>query len=930
MAAMEVTLLGPVEAHCDGEPLPLGGPQQRALLALLALRVGEAVPLTRLIDELWPEEPPASAAKVVQTYVARLRRALGPEQLVTRGAGYALELDAGDVDARRFEKLLRAGRPDEALALWHGPALADVGFVPALRDEAARLEELRLQAVEARLDGALAAGRHAESVAELQSLVAEHRYRERLCGQLMLALYRCGRQAEALEAYRATREALVEELGLEPGPELREVERRILTGEAELGPDPAAPSLPPLPQPLGPLVGRQEERAELAARLSDAAVRLVTLVGPGGVGKTRLALEVARVLAEDAVDAAVFVDLASLDDAALVPSAIARALGADEASDEAIAEALSGRRVLLVLDNLEQLPAAGPAIAALLQRAPAAQALCTSRGPLRLRGEQVVELEPLPLEDATRLFDLVAGAAARSVPADDAEVAEICRRLDGLPLAIELVAARLAVLPPAALLRALEDGGGLGATGPADLPERQRTLDATIAWSYRLLNEEQRRLHASLGVFAGGCSLEDAEAVAEAGESFVADVEELVAAALVRSRPGADGTPRLQLLRTVRAFALARLAEEGRLDGMRARHADRFLTLARAAEHGLAGAEQIGWVELLEREHDNLRAALDWALGAGRAEEALDAIASLDRFWWAHGHVAEARRLLAAGLEREGLSPEVQGRASWAAARQALGQSDHAAAIPLLRVAVPLVDEGGTPDDAVFARCDLCFALTEHGALDEAELVAHEALAAARSLNEPRPLSAALNVAAVLADERRDFRAARTLYAESLELRRALGDPLLVANSTNNLGIASIHDGDLSAAETALTETLAIARELGNAIHTASALCGLGEIALLREEPRAARPLLEEALAIYDELGDDPMRTECLHVLGGVEAAEGSPAEAARLWGAAQMLRAARGATPGDVERAVTERWGEVVAQGEDDAEPVVTRTALE
>ncbi len=915
---MEITILGPVAAVRDGRPVALGGPQQRALLALLALHANEAVLVSRLIDELWPEEPPSSATKVVQTYVARLRRGLGAEALETQGPGYALRLEPGSLDAGRFEALVRSGRYDQALALWRGPPLADVGFVPALRDEASRLEELRLQAVEGRIEAGLAVGRHVELVPELQGLVSEHRYRERLSGQLMLALYRSGRQAEALEAYRETRQALVEELGIEPGPELRETERRILTGEADPGP-PERDRLPPLPQPLTPLVGRERELVEVESLFRDPAVRLVTVTGPGGVGKTRLALEAGRRLETDIVDGAVFVDLASLDDPDLVLTEIAHALGVKQQGDTIVPtleRALASRRVLLVLDNLEQLTPAGPGIARLLQRTPGPQVLATSRRPLGLRGEHVVQLDPLPVADATRLFGAFAAARGAALePGSEQDVQEICRRVDGLPLAIELVAARLHILAPESLLRAVEEGLALAVEGPTDLPKRQRTLHATIDWSYRLLSDSQRHLHASLAVFAGGCSLEDARAMSGAGAEFLPDAEELVAASLLRSRPADNGDVRFHMLKTVRECALARLAAENRLEDLRAEHAERFLELAVSAEDPLAGQDQLRWLERLEREHDNMRAALDWSLASGRVEEALRAIAALDRFWWAHSHVSEARGWLHAGLDTaEQVSAEVRAKALWTAARQAMAQSDHTAAIPRLEEALGLFDQLGDDRSGVFARCDLCFALMPGGSLGEAERTGKQALTAARKTGEPRSLSQALNTLAVLADARGDYRRAVGLYEESLVLRRAMDDPLLVANSTNNLGLAALHDGDLDAAGAALAECLSLARELGNAVHAASALHGLGEIALLRDQGDEAAERLGEALTIYEELGDDRMQAECIHLLGGAAAAQERPFDAAFLWSAADARRQRLGAERSHDELLVDERFDRAVA----------------
>src|SRR5215208_5580275 len=453
---MEFRILGPLEVWDGGCEVSLGGPKPRALLAVLLLHPNEVVPADRLIDELWGEEPPERAAGALRVNVSRLRKALPQDVLTTRSPGYVLRVEPDQLDLHRFERLVDAGRSllarglateaserlHDALSLWRGPALADFAYESFVQAVIARLEEIRLAAVELRIDADLVLGRHAELVGELEALVAEHPLRERLRMYLMTALYRSGRQAEALDAYQEARRALVDGLGIEPSTALQELERAILRQDAALDVPPLEViASTKLPRPASSFVGREHELAKLLSRIEGGA-RLLTLTGPGGSGKTRLALEAAASLIP-CYEAGVFwVGLAALRDAALVTETISQTLGAKDGLEEHI----GARKMLVLVDNLEHVIDVAPELSRLLSACPNLTLLVTSRELLRVSGEVEYPVPPLASQEAVELF------GARSHLEPDETMTELCRRLDNLPLAVELAAARTGVLSPAQIL----------------------------------------------------------------------------------------------------------------------------------------------------------------------------------------------------------------------------------------------------------------------------------------------------------------------------------------------------------------------------------------------------------------------------------------------------------------------------------------------
>ena len=633
----EVRLLGPVQVVRAGREVGLGGPRPRAVFALLVLEAGRVVPAGRLAEEVWRGSPPPGAAKTLRSYVSRLRALLGPDAaLAARAGGYVLSVAAGTVDAVSFEQLAASGQAAlsrgeaataaghfrQALGLWRGPALADVCEVEPLAREAARLEELRLAAVEGRIEADIQLGLHVKVIGELEGLVAEYPVRERLWRLLVLALYRAERQADALAAYRRARDLLAAELGLEPGEELRRLEEAVLRQEVPAAPPPARHNLP---APLTSFVGREQDLTRLERLLGEA--RLVTLAGTGGTGKTRLALEAGARVVGRFPGGVWLAELAGVADPGLVGAQVMGALGVRQAGDVPVLEALIWRlrsaELLLVLDNCEHLLDACAQLAgALLRAAPGLRVLATSREPLGLPGEVVCPVRPLDLPpeqpdahaaaqaSAVRLF-LDRGSAARGgtgggvAPVAVAE--RICRKLDGLPLAIELAAARLGTLSAAEIEAHLADRFRFLAYRRPAADPRHQALRAAMDWSYDLLSAEERRVLGELSVFAGTFGLAQAAEVMRR-----------------RSAGGAGGGRPAG-----RQVAGGRRAGRGRhplpaagygppLRGGPARRGRRHRRCpaparGRVPGPGRAGTRPGGAVA----EQDNFRAALEWSLSHG-------------------------------------------------------------------------------------------------------------------------------------------------------------------------------------------------------------------------------------------------------------------------------------------------------------------------
>ncbi|GAA2803083.1 BTAD domain-containing putative transcriptional regulator [Saccharopolyspora taberi] len=870
-------MLGPLAVWTSGgDPVQVPEAKVRALLAVLLAAEGRPVPVDRIADELWGDDLPGDPANTLQTKVSQLRRALdraepGARKLVVHQApGYRLAAES--VDVRQFRELAGAARLagtpgekarllTEALALWRGPAFADFADEPFAAASVQRLDEERLAAAEELAEARLELGEHDAVIGELGELIARHPLRERSRGLRMRALYQAGRQGEALADFTELRTRLADDLGIGPGPELSGLHQAILRHEL---PRPAAPARTNLPAPVTELVGRTGAVAAIRSRLG--AARLVTLTGPGGVGKTRLAEECARGLVDDFADGVWLVEFAGVRDG-WVAAAVATALGVREEAAPAgpppagladrLVEVLRGKEILLVLDNCEQLvePLA-ELVARLLRAAPGLRVLATSREPLGLAGEVLWAVAPLDVPEvppadrsdeqvlaavrdfaAVRLFTARAAATSDFVlDAGNARaVAALCRGLDGIPLALELAATRVRALGVHEVLERLDDRFRLLVKGHRDAPARQRTLRAVIDWSWGLLTEAERTVLRRLAVHAEGCRLDAAEAVCS-GEGVrpeeVADLlDRLVDRSLVVCRPG----PRYRLLESVTAYCLEQLAAEGELQRLRDRHARFYLELAERADPRLRGPEQRRWLERLDADAANLRSALE-TLG-GQADRLVRALLW---YWFLRGRFGEARQALRSD------EPDV---AAWRAALGVL------AGDPVDEDAFARADDIADPALRARVRWFLGYVKSTIGDLADGEVFTERALREFRALDDRWGIAAAHSDRASQAMSKGDFAAARREARLSAELFAELGDRWGQLQASFALGSLAETGGDHEQAARLHREGLRKAEELGLLPEVAYQLTWLGRVALLSGDFEQAQDYHERAVRLAAEQG---------------------------------------------------------------------------
>jgi predicted ATPase/DNA-binding SARP family transcriptional activator len=934
---MEFGILGPLRVSSGDGVLDLGAPAQRTLLAVLLTSPGAPICDDRLIDELWGEDPPPSARHLLRVYVSRVRKLLRESsdgrRLLRDGPGYALRVEPGELDAERFEAAIAEARPlvdrdpeaadrvlGTALRLWRGSPFADLPCPPpAVRAHAAHLERLRVDALRTWIDARLRLGRHRELVPELADLVELHPYDEALVAQLMLALYRSRCQAEALETARSLEARLRDDLGIDPSPEIRALYRDILLQAPHLNLEPPEPP-GNLPDRLTSFVGRAPELMDVAELLDDS--RLVTLTGPGGIGKTRLALEVARQRRLRFPGGTWWVDLATVTEPDTVLDQVAGALGVapmpGPALLEAVARALGRRSVLLLIDNCEHVAAAvADVVNELLRSTTGPRVLATSRVPLRSEGERLWPVPPLSLppdvsptaevarSDAVQLF-VERGRAVNPRFALDAgnaaAVGEVCRKLDGLSLAIEMAAARLSVLSPTEIARHLDDRFALLEMTSVGRPTRHRTMEAAIDASHALLSERDQAMFERLAVFVGPFDLDAAGAVGlgrgAVPSEVLVSVTALVEASMLTTERDGDRT-RYRLLDTLREYGLARLRRRGVEDEVRQAHTEHYLDLAARAGEVLGTPDVAQWMTRLALDYAEVRQAIEWALVHQTRAATLRAAPALREVWFRRGDAREARRWTTQMLEGDlagippGLLSEVHGAASYGA----LLANELPTALSFADEAVRLSHEGDSTQarlSGLWMRASVALALGDFDAIRRDSL---EALEICDEIHDrwgrAGPLSnlgfAALFSGGQLAE-------ARARFEEALPLFRELGDlGSLVVKVLTPLSTIVLRQGDLPAAERYAMEAVEASSGTG---WEASALVIYGQALAERGDLDTADAAASRALRVALRAGHENWFRMALRHLAWTAAIRGRLEDAALLLGASRRNMPAWGLDP--------------------------------
>ncbi|HEY7278439.1 MAG TPA: BTAD domain-containing putative transcriptional regulator [Trebonia sp.] len=945
---MRVAILGPLEVHDDdGAVVAVAGARLRGLIARLALAGGQPVSTGALAEAVWDWAPPADAANALQTLVSRARRALGGAAAVEQSAaGYRLAVSPDDVDALRFERLVAEGAVAEALALWRGPALADAGnFAEAF---ARRLDDLRLEAQVTYLTGEIDGGRAAASVGELEALVAEHPLHEQLTGLLMRALAATGQQAKALAAYAALRARLADELGIDPGPQLQAVHLEVLRGEVAVASPPADRARTNLRAQLTSFVGRQDDVLRLRKTLE--IYRLVTLVGPGGAGKTRLAAEVAAGVRDDATggepDGIWMAELASVTDAADVPKAVLGSIGLRETrllpdgtqritsrdARSRLLEGLADTSALLVLDNCEHLIDACAHLAdALLAHSPRLRIVATSREPLGITGESLFVVPPLHEDPAVLLFADRAAAVSPDFALDDEThplVVDIVRRLDGLPLAIELAAARLRTLPLAEISRRLTDRFRLLTGGSRTALPRHRTLRAVVEWSWELLSSDERLLAERFSVFPAGATPASVAAVCTDeggadGELPAGEADELLSSLVDKSllQPVDDGS-RLRMLETIREYGAERLAGRGEVGELRRRHAAHYSALMSEAAPKLLTRDQLSWLAALRADRDNIVAALRYWCDAGDAANALSLAVSLAVMALLLGSDADMAEWLGDALAVPGeadpglrtISEALHVATSvMAPTETSAGANKGVETYPGLIERLDVLDIDKYPVAGLLRPIYAMFVN------DEARLRVY--LDQARAGRDEWLVAATWMMSAGMAENHGDLEAMRAAAAEAVARFRALGERWGLSSALRTSGNVKLLDGDVDGAVAAYTEAGSLLAELEHREDMSQVQLKLAEIAARQGDLARARELSAAARAAAESSGSPVDRGVAAAwwaafevTWGDVEAARPLHAETVRL-----LARFSSGHPVRDHLEAMVAATGAAIAIADDD-----------
>ncbi len=914
---VRIRLLGTVEVEQGGQRVR--GFRSHKTLALLGYLAARGQPLARshLADLFWPDETEAQGRLSLSRALNSLTTLLPGLLQADRNTLHLPRSEALWLDVAAFDRVAE-GTPQalaEATALYRDDFMTDIALdgCPAFDLWLVGERELWRQRVAQVLNALVTHyaqhGAHDAALTWASRLLHLQPWQEEAHRHVMRLLAWSGQRSAALAQYETCRRVLAEELGVAPSPETVALYEQLRAGVLEQPRPIQRPHNLPL-QPT-PLLGREAELAHLMRRLAAPPCRLVTVVGPGGVGKTRLALEVAQALSDGELphtaqshseipnlhypDGVFFVNLTPIRDADLVATTIARMLGVREEGRRPLIERLKdgvrGRQMLLLLDNFEHVMAAAPVVSELLAASADLKVLVTSREPLHLRGEQEFPVAPLAAPDLTQPAEVetlvrcpavalfiqrvVAVRPDFELHAGNAHaVAEICARLDGLPLAIELAAARVKLLPPQAIVQRLGRRLTLLTGGPRDLPTRYQSLHGAIAWSYELLDDQEKMLFRRLSVFAGGVTLEAAEAVCCAGSDMTMGVLDGIASLVDKSllkavspspqdwgeRGGPNAEPRFTMLETIREYALERLMDSGEAEAIRRQHTQFFVRLAEVAEPRLRGGDQIAWMDRLETEHANLRGALGWLLDGGgpaeewKAEPALRLSGALSLFWEQRGHMSEGRRWLVAALAAAPPSP------------------------PLASVRAKALNGVGM----------LAWRQGDHGL---ATMFLEESLAICRELGDKRGMAEALRNLGNAAGFQEDYARATALYEQSLALAREAGASLLIAQATGNLGWALLVQGDYARARATLAAALALSRAVGDMRSVFIQLGFLANVLRLQGDYGRAGPLYAEALTMHHQAGEKWFTIQGLMGMASVAGARGEGVRAARLLGAAEALR---------------------------------------